>query len=156
MIHINEKLITETSTEAKNRPRQRMNLNFHKEDEDRLQRMLNAIEPGSYICPHKHENPDKREAFFILRGRIAVIEFNNQGDIEDYTILSVETGNYGVEIPPRTWHSLVSLEPDSVAYEVKDGPYNPENDKVFAQWAPAENAPEAANYLKQLEQKISK
>ena len=150
MIRINDDLLNELSAKARKSLRLRMNHNFHTGPEDKLQRMLNAMEPGTYIRPHKHENPDKREAFFALRGTLCVIEFNALGEVTDHTILSVEKVNYGAEIAERTWHSIISLESGSVAYEVKDGPYNPLDDKDFAPWAPAEGSKDAESYLKQL------
>lgn len=139
MIKINEVLISESSEKAKNSPRRRINFNFHKEDSASLQRMLNAMEPDTYFQPHKHENPDKVEAFFVLRGRILVVEFDDKGNIIDHLILDAKAGNFGTEIAPRTWHTVICLEADSVAYEVKDGPYNAAIDKNFAVWAPPEN-----------------
>ncbi len=139
MIKINNSILTETSKKAQSSARRRMNYNFHKEDAANLQRMLNAMEPNTYIQPHKHENPDKVEVFFVLRGRILLIEFNDDGKIIDHVILDPKQGNFGGEIPARTWHSLISLEEGSVAYEVKDGPYIPIEDKNFAAWAPAES-----------------
>jgi len=139
MIKINETLISETSQKAKLNPRRRMNLNFHKEDSATLQRMLNALEPDTYIQPHKHENPDKAEVFFVLRGRILVLEFDDDGNITEHIVLDAIKGNYGAEIAVRTWHSIISLEAGSVAYEVKDGPYNVAIDKNFAPWAPSES-----------------
>ena len=138
MIHINQKLLDVTSVKANHSERLRMNYNFHKQLSDTLQRMLNAMEPHTYVQPHKHENPDKREIFVILKGRIVVIEFNDDGRIADHVILDREAGNYGVEIAPGKWHSLISLEKGSVVYEVKDGPYHPIDDKNFADWAPKE------------------
>lgn len=138
MIKINEQFIEETSRIAKTAKRKRMNYNFHKEDAATLQRMLNAMEPGTYIQPHKHEDPDKTEAFFVLRGRILLIEFEDDGTISDHIILDAKNGNYGGEIAPGTWHTLISLEANSVAYEVKDGPYDQKVDKNFASWAPSE------------------
>ncbi len=138
MIKINEAFISETSEKALTNPRKRMNFNFHKEDAATLQRMLNAMEPDSYIRPHKHENPDKVEAFFVLRGRLLVVEFDNNGKITAHMILDAKKGNFGAEIAPRTWHTVLSLESGSVAYEVKDGPYDARVDKFFAPWAPME------------------
>lgn len=150
MIKINEAFISETSKKAKTSPRRRMNYNFHKEDAATLQRMLNAMEPDTYIQPHKHENPDKVEAFFVLRGRILLIEFDEIGKILDHIILDPKQGNFGGEIPPRTWHTLISLEEGSVAYEVKDGPYNPSVDKNFATWAPAEGDANCLEYNRKI------
>ena len=150
MIKIDETFIDKTSVKAKKTDRRRMNYNFHKEASSTLQRMLNAIEPDTYLQPHKHENPDKVEAFFVLRGRVLVLEFDDDGNIIDHIILDSKKGNYGAEIPPRTWHIIISLEKDTVAYEVKDGPYNAENDKIFAPWAPAEGDPDALEYNKKI------
>lgn len=138
MLKIDEAFIEHTSQQARTSPRRRKNYNFHRHDADTLQRMLNAMEPDTYIQPHKHENPDKREAFFCLRGKIMVVEYNENGSISDHTILDPLSGNYGCEVSPRTWHSIISLQSGSVAYEVKDGPYDPAIDKHFAPWAPKE------------------
>ena len=146
MIKITNDSISETSKKAQSSPRKRMNFNFHQEASDNLQRMLNAMEPSTYIQPHKHENPDKTEVFFVLRGRILLVEFNDIGEIIDHIILDPKQGNYGVEVPARTWHSLIPLEKESVAYEVKDGPYIPIEDKNFASWAPAEGDKDCQAY----------
>ena len=132
-----------------------MNHNFHEYYGDTLQRMLNAMESFSYIQPHKHENPDKREVFFVLRGRFVVIEFDGVGNITDHILLDPLAGNYGAEIPERTFHTIIALDPDTVAYEVKDGPYAPIDDKNFAPWAPKEGAAEVEEYLKELLLKIT-
>lgn len=154
MIAINNELLFALSDEAASSKRKRKNYNFHKEPEARIQRMLNAMEPGTYVRPHKHEDPDKLEVFFCIKGRIAVIEWTDQGEIIRIEILDPLLGNYGVEVPARTWHSLVSLEAGSVAWEVKDGPYDPADDKHFAPWAPAEGDPDAEGWLNDLIRKV--
>lgn len=150
MIKIDDTLISQYSSKAKTSQRRRMNFNFHKEDAATLQRMLNAMEPGTYIQPHKHEDPDKVEVFFVLRGKIVLIEFDEQGNIIDYILLDPKQGNYGSEIPIGVWHTLISLEEGSVAYEVKDGPYDPAVDKNFATWAPAEGDDDCKEYNRRL------
>lgn len=132
------RLLNHLSNEAKLSERKRKNHNFHSEYSDTLQRLLNAMEPGTYIRPHKHENPDKREAFWIIRGTIAVVVFNDMGNVIAHYVLNREKGCFGIDLPFRIWHCLISLERGSVAYEVKDGPYDPNNDKSFAPWAPQE------------------
>ena len=57
-----------------------------------------------------------------------------RGHVTGCVRLSAKTGNYGIEIPERTWHTVVCLQSGSVVYEVKDGPYAPINDKNFASW----------------------
>ncbi|PKP53119.1 MAG: cupin fold metalloprotein, WbuC family [Bacteroidetes bacterium HGW-Bacteroidetes-1] len=141
MIRIDERFIETISEKAKLSSRRRMNFNFHPTEEDTLQRMLNAMEPDTYIQPHKHEMPDKTEVFFCLRGRILVVEYADSGTIADHIILDSKQGNFGCEIAARIWHSIISLESGSVAYEVKHGPYEPSVDKHFATWAPKEGDP---------------
>ena len=147
MKKIDSKLLNTTSRLAKDSKRQRMNHNFHSTPDDTLQRLLNAIEPYSYVQPHKHEAPDKREVFFALKGRMLVVEFDDIGNITDQILLDPAGGNFGAEIAPRTWHTIISLEEGSVAYEFKDGPYSPVDDKNFASWAPVEGSAETLNYI---------
>jgi cupin fold WbuC family metalloprotein len=154
MIKIDTTLLDATSALAKASPRRRMNHNFHQDFSDTLQRMLNAMEPLSYIQPHKHEDPDKREAFFALRGRFVVIEFDHEGNITGHILLDPLKGNFGAEIAERTFHTIVALDPGTVAYEVKDGPYSPIDDKNFAAWAPKEGAADAKEYLHQILSKV--
>ncbi len=124
--------------------RNRKNLNFHKDEQDPVQRMLNAFGVKTYVQPHVHLNPDKREVFVILTGRLLVFFFDDNGKITDHVILDREAGVFGVEIAPGEWHTATALVEGTVVYEIKDGPYNPLDDKNFALWAPKENDPEAA------------
>ena len=147
MLIINQELTGKITKEAKVSFRKRKNFNLHKESGDTLQRLLNAMEPGTYVHPHKHENPDKREVFLVLTGTLLVVEFDENGKITSHIILNQHLGNFGVEIAERTYHTIISLEKDSVAFEIKDGPYDPADDKYFAKWAPAENTPECKVYI---------
>lgn len=56
---INEALLDETTGRAKQSPRLRMNYNFHEHLDDPVNRLLNALEPGTYLRPHRHLNPKK-------------------------------------------------------------------------------------------------
>jgi len=59
-----------------------------------------------------------------------------------------------VEVPPGTWHSIVILSPEAVVYEIKEGPYDPDTDKKFAPWAPAEGTDGVEEYLNELRKRI--
>ena len=150
MKQIDRKTLDNLSREAIDSPRKRKNLNFHEHLSDSLQRMLNALEPETYLRPHKHENPDKREIFIILRGRVAVFTFFDDGNIKDSVVLDTKTMNLGIEIPPREWHTVIALESNTVIFEIKDGPYEPMNDKNFASWAPAEVSSTCSDYNNKL------
>ncbi len=147
VVRIDSGLLDAVSAQAKASERLRMNHNFHTDFADPINRMLNALEPDTYCRPHKHEDPDKREVFLVLRGKLAVLFFNDTGEVTEVVKLDATAGSYGVEIPPGVWHTLVCLEPNSVAYEVKDGPYLQPLDKNFAPWAPAEGEEGVAAYL---------
>jgi cupin fold WbuC family metalloprotein len=155
MIKIDHNLTNKITQQAVESPRQRKNYNFHRFPEDTLQRLLNAMEPGTYVHPHKHENPDKREAFLVLTGTLLVVEFDEQGNITDHIILNRNLGNFGTEIAECTYHTIISLEGGSVAYEAKDGPYDPADDKYFATWAPSENSPECEVYINSILTKLN-
>lgn len=146
---IDKQVLDETSGKAKLSPRLRMNYNFH-ELTDPIQRMLNAIEPGSYIRPHRHKHPDKREIFLLLRGKGAVIIFDDSGRVTDVHLLEAGGEKLGVEIPPGAWHTIVSLEEGTVFFEIKDGPYVEITDKDFAPWAPAPGDTNQGEYLQRL------
>ncbi len=146
MIKITSDLISMVSEKARSSAKKRANYNFHQSADDPLQRFINAIEPGTYIRPHKHETPDKREAFIVLRGKVLVLEFDDSGKIKDYIILGAGTANSGVEISARVWHTIIALEEGTAVYEVKDGPFIQPLDKNFAVWAPEEGSKEAREF----------
>ena len=75
-VQIHSDLLDQVVKEARASDRRRMNFNFH-QLEDPANRMLNAIEPGSYIRPHRHLEPPRDEAFFILRGQGVVVLFKD-------------------------------------------------------------------------------
>ena len=150
MKKITAELLEEVTQKALASPRKRMNHNFHEDLGDELQRMLNAMEPYTYGRPHRHADPDREEVFIVLKGTLLVIEFDDAGEISDHVVLSAEEGNYGVEIAPRVFHTVVSLETGSVAFEVKIGPFIPKTEVNSAPWAPAEGTPEADMYVREL------
>ena len=123
---IDKNLLDELSAQAKSSPRLRMNFNFHQSLEDKCHRMLNAVEPGTDIPIHRH--PDKDESFVILRSKVRSTTYNDDGSVIDSVILSQEDGIYGVDIPKGVWHNLESLEPATVIFECKAGPYSNAND----------------------------
>lgn len=154
MIRIDQPLLDKVSRLAKESPRGRKNFNFHKTYNDTLQRLLNAIEPYSYIQPHKHEAPDKREVFTVLQGRMLVVEYDASGNITDHCIIAPLEGSFGAEIPACTFHSVFALEPGTIVYEIKDGPYSPIDDKNFAPWAPKEGEPNVKEYINSILSKV--
>ncbi len=117
---IDDQLISDVVEQAKKSPRLRMNYNFHETLQDKCHRFLNALEPGTFIPVHHH--PDKDETFVILKGKVRVTTYKDNGKILASCVISQENGTYGVDIPKNVWHGLECLEP-SVLLECKAGPF---------------------------------
>ena len=118
---IDTELLDKMAEQAKASPRLRMNYNFHQSLDELCHRFINAVEPGTEVPIHKH--PTKDETFVILRGKVRVTTHRGDGSIIEDVVLSQESGNYGVDIPKNVWHKLESLEPGSVIFECKEGPF---------------------------------
>lgn len=147
---IDHKLLDAVTAEARQSPRRRKNRNFHPADDFPAHRLLNAMEPDSYIPPHRHLAADKDETFVVLRGRLGLVIFHGDGIVRQSVELAAGGPALGVDIPHGTWHSVVALEPGTVFLEAKAGPYLPFTADEKAPWAPAENDPAAAAYLARL------
>lgn len=132
------------SQQAAQSPRRRRNLNLHDVLDAPVQRLCNAIEPGSYVRPHRHDGAIW-ELFSVLVGTVRLLSFDDDGAVTDAVTLGARGDAALVELPGGIWHSLVALDPGSIIFEIKPGPYRPLDDKDFAAWAPAEDAPEAAS-----------
>lgn len=137
--------------EAAGSPRLRQHRNIHSDYADPCQRLFNAIEPDSYIQPHRHGVVPRAELMIAVRGMLALVLFNDAGDVVDAITFGsgVEAGgaNVAVETPPHCWHTVVALSPGSVLIEVKAGPFDPTQPKELAPWAPTEGADAASAYL---------
>ena len=120
---IDEQLLNEVSVQAKESPRLRKNYNFHQSLDEKCHRFINAVEPGTEVPIHKH--PTKDETFVLLRGRVRVNTYNDDGSIIESIELSPNDGRYGVNIPKGVWHKLECIEEDSVIFECKEGPFVP-------------------------------
>jgi cupin fold WbuC family metalloprotein len=147
---IDNKRLDLLSREAAKSARLRKNLNLHDDYADPCQRLFNAMEPGTYIRPHRHTEPPKPECFMAIRGRMALIVFREDGSIEQVVPFGCGCDVVAIDLPPAVWHSLVSLKAGSIFFETKPGPYTPLSDKDFAPWAPGEDSPEVSSYLASL------
>ena len=141
--------------QARASPRRRAIQRLHDDDWEHAHRMLNALLPGTYVRPHRHPNRYNGEGFILLRGRLAVLIFDEAGALNHAAscCLSQANGCLGLDIPSGVWHSLIALE-ETVIYEIKGQPaggYVFESDKDFAPWSPAEDDLAATDFVKQLE-----
>ena len=132
---IDKKLLDELCAQAKASPRLRMNYDLRTSSADGSQRILNALEIGTVIPIHRHQ--DTAETVIMLRGSVKEMFY----DITDGTtvktaefILKAGSDACALQIPKGQWHTLECLESDSVLFEAKDGAFVPrnENDEFHA------------------------
>ncbi len=143
-------LLKEVCAEAEASPRRRKNRNFHPADDHPAHRLLNAMQPDSYIAPHRHLDQHKDETLVVLRGLLALMVFDDAGGVVQIVKVGAGGTAIGVDIPHGTWHTAVALAPDTVFLEAKAGPYLPFTEAERAPWAPVENSVQASAYLASL------
>ena len=107
----------------------------------------NAMEPGSYVMPHRHLDANKDETFVVLRGTFGLLLFDDAGQVTQALLLRAGGTTLGANVPHGTWHSLLAFEPGSAFLEAKGGPYVPLGPDERAPWAPAEGDPGVAAYV---------
>lgn len=142
-------MIADLMARAAGAPRKRTNLNLHADPSDPINRFLNAGVAGTYVRPHRHRS-GRWELVSVLGGKLDLLIFAPDAEITRRLVLDAEAAAL-VEIPGGAWHTLVFRAPGAAVLEIKPGPYEPELDKEFAAWAPAEGDPAAAAFLDWLE-----
>lgn len=116
-------LYDELTIAAQKNERLRMNFNLHATLDDGVQRLLNALEPGTIMPIHRHTHSD--ETYFVMRGALNILHYSEQKKLIEKIELSAATGKYGTVIPVGAWHSIEVLEKGTIIFEVKQGPYTP-------------------------------
>jgi cupin fold WbuC family metalloprotein len=120
---IDKALLDSISDKAAQSERLRMNYNFHQHLDDKVQRLLNALEPGTIMPIHRHLHTD--EMYIVLRGKMLVKSFNNLKEEVSSIMLCPAEGSYGVSIAAGEWHTIEVLEKGTIIFEIKEGPYAP-------------------------------
>lgn len=121
---ITQALLDKLTEQAKASPRLRMNLDLRNSADDKSQRMLNAIEPGSPMPIHRHQKTS--ETVVCLRGRL-VWEFYDELEriCTDYIELSPNGQVVALNVPAGQWHRVYTKESGTVLMESKNGKWEP-------------------------------
>ena len=61
----------------------------------------------------------------VLRGKVAVLIYDNAGTLQERVVLGPGEGRFGLNVPKGVWHTLECLEPGTVLFESKEGPFVP-------------------------------
>ena len=125
---IDKKILDNIGSEAKANPRLRQSLDLRNSPEDRSQRMLNALEPGTIIPIHSHKGSS--ETCVCIRGHFEEYFYDENGNLTD--TIDMLPGGVVLNIEAGQWHSLKCLESGTVLLEAKDGAYRPlDKDEIF-------------------------
>lgn len=151
---IDKALLDHTTEQARKESRLRKNYNLHERLCDPVNRLLNALEPGTYVPAHRHSHPAKDETVFVLRGSIVSVIFDDAGNIIERAVIDPTHGVYGFDIPADQWHGLLVKESGTVVFEVKKGPFTPLTEEDIAPWTPRTDDKEGiTRYLNRLAEK---
>lgn len=121
----------------------------HDNDKKLIHEMFVFHKKGAYVRPHKHLN--KLESFLIIKGKIKLIIFNNNGKV----LKKISMSDHSSELPffykmrKNYFHTQI-IEKDTLFKEVTNGPFNPTK-TIFANWSPKINEnKEIKKYLSSL------
>ena len=141
-LKINKEFLEYLLSQAKDNPRLRQNYDLRTCEEDKSQRMLNALMPGTKVAIHRH--PNSSESVVCLCGRMDVVVYDevvtyvqdgedkkrkvSYNETERISLAPVE-GKFGCSIPKGAWHTVEVFEP-SVIFEAKDRAYGEDGSEM--------------------------
>ena len=149
---LSDSVLSEGKSTSRRSPRLRMVQPVQRTQSAKVQRLINFLQPGTYIRPHCHPLAHATESVCLLSGHLEVLIFCPEGSVRDRHHLTTKSPL--IDIEPGTWHGMIVHSPDTVIFEAKRGPYNPETDKKFAPWSPEEETPEVEDFLASLKSKV--
>ncbi len=142
---ITSDLLTDLISGAATSARQRLHYSIHESLADPVQRLFIAARLESYFRPHRHR--EKWECAVVFRGLFDILTFDELGTVIERVAVGVGANGIGFEISANIWHSWVPMMDESVAFEIKQGPYRPLTAADFAAWSPEEGTAEAKRFL---------
>ena len=140
---IDNKLLDTLLTKANDNPRFRLNYDLRTGVDDKSQRMLNALLPGTEVAIHRH--PNSSESVICLCGRMdeviyeEVVSYLQDGEDTVRKVsyqeierihLNPKNGVYACQVPKGAWHTVEVYEP-SVIFEAKDIKYEENVNNYF-------------------------
>ncbi len=147
--------IDEAILASRSSARRRMIAPIQRSESALVQRMLNVMQPGSYVRPHRHPRPQSVELIQVLQGALAVFVFSENGEVLTARTLRPGVSGSLLDLEPGVWHTFLPLSPDTVVLEIKGGPYDAKLDKVWPDWAPEEGADAAEAYAQSLLEQLA-
>lgn len=129
---INKQLLDNLTAQAKTNPRLRQHFDLRNTPEDKSQRILNAMEPGTILPIHRHRSSS--ETIVMLRGRGLWHYYDDNGKPTETIEISADGIVCGVSVPKGQWHNSEILESGTVILETKDGAWEPLTEEDILQF----------------------
>ena len=148
IVTLTDQVLEQGKSASRISPRLRIMQPIQRDQNAQVQRLLNFLQPGTYIHPHRHPLAHATDSILLINGLLDVLIFSPEGQIEQRYRLTPSQPL--IDLEPGIWHTIIPQAPDTVIFEVKNGPYNPETDKDFARWAPKEGSQEVDSYLQKI------
>ncbi len=120
---VDSNILDTLSGQAKVNPRLRQSFDLRNSAEDKSQRMLNALEPGTVMPIHRHRNSS--ETMIVIKGSLKEYFYDDQGNVTGEWVCAPNSDCIGINIPAGQWHNLECLESGTVLFEAKDGAWEP-------------------------------
>lgn len=120
---VSKEILDDLTAKAKENPRLRAAMDLRNSPEDSSQRMLNALEPGTFMPIHRHHRSS--ETVVILRGKVSWIFYDKNGVETESVLLDADGEVRCINVERDRWHSLTCLESGTVLLECKNGAYRP-------------------------------
>jgi len=132
---LNGTMIDDVITRARSAERRRSRLLLHRSPDELLHEMIIALPRDSCDIPHKNFRSGK--SFHVLRGRMTVMVFSDDGTT--LTPLYAEAGGGGaaslVRLNDSYFHTIIPMSDYVVFVETNMGPFT---GNEFAPWSPTD------------------
>lgn len=118
---------------ANNAVRRRAITEFHEGYDHQPQVFANLLMHDTFIDIHNHELDGAEETIVICEGRVGVLTFAKDFQIDEYVALDICSDNKCVTIEPSELHTVICLSHTAMIVEIKKGPYvQSRGKKIFA------------------------
>ena len=123
-------------------PKRRARLNLHNSDDDLIHEMIIAFRGDSLNMPHRHVG--KCESMHVIRGRVDVVLFDEDG--KEKRRVRLYGGDWARGIGPVAfrmaapiWHTVIPVDDKVVVHETTNGPFIVGQNMEIPPWAPQES-----------------
>ena len=143
---LNEDLIKSIKKDCLSNEKKRSRINFHRSSDELVQEMIIAMHKNTDIDVHAHKN--KSESFHIIEGRICIVLFEGETNVEmDRIYLSSKGYQNYYRMNSEIFHLVVPLSEITIIHETTQGPFQT-NSAIYPEWALTKAGKELIKSLK--------